>query len=66
MKKVIKETLRSLSHKGPLHSRPSLNTEYGRELIANAIMKQIRMQGRGWFLDLGTYDGKVKKDIDYE
>ena len=64
MKKLIKETLRSLSHKRPLHSRPSIDTEYGRELIASTIMKQIRTQGNGWFLDLGTYDGKLKKDAD--
>jgi hypothetical protein len=66
MKKIIKETLRSLSHKGPLHSRPTINTEYGRELIADTIMRQIRTQGRGWFLDLGTYNGKLKEDADYE
>ena len=59
MKNVIKEVLEVLSYTGV-----SIDTEPGRQLITDTIIKQIKKQGL--YLNLDTRDGKQKKDSSSE
>ncbi len=59
MEKLIKEVLEVLSFTGV-----SIDTEPGRDLITGTIIKQIKKQG--WYLNLDTRDGKLKKEPDSE
>ncbi len=56
MKKLIKDVLEDMST-----GQINLESEASRELIANTIMAAIKSEG-GWFLDIGTVDGKKKVD----
>jgi|TARA_B100001971_G_scaffold205358_1_gene222716 hypothetical protein len=56
MKKLIKDVLEDMST-----GQINLESEASRELIANTIMAAIKSEG-GWFLDIGTIDGKKKVD----
>ena len=56
MKKLILDVLEDMST-----GQINLESEASRELIANTIMAAIKSEG-GWFLDIGTVDGKKKVD----
>ncbi len=56
MKKLILDVLEDMST-----GQINLESEASRELIANTIMAAIKSEG-GWFLDIGTIDGKKKVD----
>ena len=55
MKQLIMEVLEDMS-KGQIN----LESEAARKTIANTIVAAIKTNKKGWFLDIGTVDGKSK------
>ena len=55
MKQLIMDVLEDMSQ-----GQINLASEAARKTIANTIVAAIKTNKKGWFLDLGTVDGKPK------